>query len=167
MTSSLLGFSVNGNEENNSSNVNCWSTKVNYNENNNIVFPAFSNDDSSDLVPCVIQGIVDTGLENNNSLSFSLLNFSSSSIDSLEDTGKVFAIKTGPDDNQNWQQKTKLDEFSLEIASLNKSVLQVVITDAFEDGDKEKFERLVKSYHNMFSVAEGALSNILYQLQNE
>ena len=82
LTSSLLGFSVNGNEENNSSNVNCWSTKVNYNENNNIVFPAFSNDDSSDLVPCVIQGIVDTGLENNNSLSFSLLNFSSSSIDS-------------------------------------------------------------------------------------
>ena len=41
------------------------------------------------------------------------------------------------------------------------------ITDAFEEGDKEKFERLVKSYHNMFSVAEGALSNILYQLRNE
>ena len=41
------------------------------------------------------------------------------------------------------------------------------ITDAFEEGDKEEFERLVKSYHNMFSVAEGALSNILYNLQNE
>lgn len=41
------------------------------------------------------------------------------------------------------------------------------ITDAFEEGDKEKFERLVKSYHKMFSAAEGALSNILYQLQNE
>ena len=41
------------------------------------------------------------------------------------------------------------------------------ITDAFEEGDRDEFERLVKSYHNMFSVAENALSNILYQLHNE
>mgnify|MGYP003294103868 CR=1 FL=1 len=148
LTSSLLGFSVNGNEENNSSNVNYWSTKVNYNENNNIVFPAFSNGDSSDLVPCVIQGIVDTGSDNSSSLTFSLLNFSSSSIESLEDTRKVFAIKTGSDDNENWQQKTKLDEFSLEIASLNKSVLQVVITDAFKG---EELDWDSNSYYCQFS----------------
>ena len=135
LTSSLLGFSVKENEENNSSNVNCWSKTVTYKDKNNIVFPAFSNDGSSDLVPCVIQGIVDTGLEYNNSLSFSLLNFSSSPIESLEGTGKVFAIKTGPDGNQNWQQKTKLDDFSLEIDGSKSSVLQVVITDAFEDGE--------------------------------
>ena len=132
LTSSLLGFSVKENEVDNSSDVNDWSKNVTYKDENNIVFPAFSNDGSSDLVPCVIQGIVDTGLEYNNSLSFSLLNFSSSPIESLEGTGKVFAIKTGPDDNQNWQQTTKLDDFSLEIASHNKSVLQVVITDAFK-----------------------------------
>ena len=41
------------------------------------------------------------------------------------------------------------------------------ITDAFEDGDKEKFKQLVKSYHKMFSAAESALSDILYQLDNE
>ena len=41
------------------------------------------------------------------------------------------------------------------------------ITDAFEEGDEEKFERLVKSYHKMFSAAESALSDILYQLRNE
>lgn len=41
------------------------------------------------------------------------------------------------------------------------------ITDAFEEGDKEKFEQLVKSYHKMFSEAESALSDILYQLRNE
>ena len=165
LTSSLLGFSVKGNEENNSSNVNCWSTKVNYNENNNIVFPAFSNDDSSDLVPCVIQGIVDTGLENNNSLSFSLLNFSSSSIDSLEDTGKVFAIKTGPDDNQNWQQKTTLDNFSLEIDGSTSSVLQVVITDAFEDG-KQVWDS--NSYYCQFSnYIKDFNSSSLIELNND
>ena len=41
------------------------------------------------------------------------------------------------------------------------------ITDAFEEGDKEKFEQLVKSYHKMFSAAESELSDILYQLRNE
>lgn len=41
------------------------------------------------------------------------------------------------------------------------------LTDAFEEGDKEKFEQLVKSYHKMFSAAESALSDILYQLDNE
>lgn len=41
------------------------------------------------------------------------------------------------------------------------------LTDAFDEGDEEKFERLVKSYHKMFSAAESALSDILYQLDNE
>ena len=41
------------------------------------------------------------------------------------------------------------------------------LTDAFVEGDEEKFERLVKSYHKLFSAAESALSDILYQLQNK
>lgn len=41
------------------------------------------------------------------------------------------------------------------------------ITDAFEDGDEKKFEQLVKSYHKLFSAAESALSDILYQLRNK
>ena len=41
------------------------------------------------------------------------------------------------------------------------------LTDAFEEGDEEKFERLVKSYHELFSTVESALSDILYQLHNE
>ena len=39
------------------------------------------------------------------------------------------------------------------------------LTDAFEDGDEEKFERLVKSYHKMFSAAERALSDIEKSVQ--
>lgn len=41
------------------------------------------------------------------------------------------------------------------------------ITNVYEQGDREKFEQLVKSYHKLFSVAESALSDILYQLRNE
>lgn len=41
------------------------------------------------------------------------------------------------------------------------------LTDAFDSGDKERFKELVKSYLKMFSAAESALSDILYQLINE
>lgn len=164
LTSSLLGFSVNENEVDNSKNVKYWEGNKNYSENNKIVFPAFSNGDSSDLVPCVIQGIVDTGSDNSSSLTFSLLNFSSS-IDSLEDTGKVFAIKTGSGDNQNWQQKTTLDDFSLEIDCSTSSVLQVVITDAFED---EELDWTSNSYYCQFiNYIKDSSSSSLIELTND
>ncbi len=61
-----------------------------------------------------------------------------------------------------------LDVFNCVISCIgNLDDISQKLTDAFEEGDKEKFEQFVKGCHKLFSVAESNLSNILYQLQNE
>lgn len=41
------------------------------------------------------------------------------------------------------------------------------LRDSFEEGDKEKFEQFVEGCCKLFSIAESALSDISYQLQNK
>ena len=99
LKTSIKGFSVNQEEiDNNNNKIKSWTTPATFKENNTVFFPAFANEENGgDLVPCVIEGILSSDTNSQNSTTISISNFHivEATTDVIQSAGKTYAINIG------------------------------------------------------------------------
>ena len=165
LQSNLIARSVNALEnENNNGRIIAWNTSSQFSESNTVIFPAFANNDTpaqETVVPCVVDGLFDTGTTQTGSVTIS--NFEIASIDNLDVTGKVFAIKTG----DTWEKVTNLSEYTGTVSS--GAAVQLVLTDNLDknDDDWETLEWDGNNYYCQFlNYASDSLNDLTVSNDN-
>lgn len=127
LQTAMIGASVDANGYKNNPKVVAWTTAIPESGNLAVYFPAYANNEDETLVPCAIEGILSGG---NVSSTMTIKNIKTEKIDSLEETGKVFAIKT-----QDTWQTSMTSPFSqtMNIPANTTYYFDVLIVDRFED----------------------------------
>lgn len=127
LQTAMIGASVDANGYKNNPKVVAWTTAIPESGNLAVYFPAYANNEDETFVPCAIEGILSGG---NVSSTMTIKNIKTEKIDSLEETGKVFAIKT-----QDTWQTSMTSPFSqtMNIPANTTYYFDVLIVDRFED----------------------------------
>ena len=157
LQTSIKGFSVNQEEiDNNNNKIKSWNTPATFQPENTVFFPAFANeDDGGDLVPCVIEGILSSGTNSQNSTTITISDFiiEEATTDVIQSTGKTYAINIG----NSWY---KSYELPLSADSVDDTTCQVLFRNDFEtspvDDDWNECIRFLYDGHTEENFTLGA-----------
>ncbi len=148
LQTSMVGASLNSEGYKNNPKVVAWTSPTDIPNDGNLAvyFPAYANNEGETLVPCAIEGIFSGG---NVSSTMTIKNIKMEKINSLEGTGKVFAIKTQEQGTENivdkWEKSESLP-FSptMNIPSDTDYYFDVLILDSFEDASKINWDDCIR-----------------------